>query len=132
MHKNDFLNFLLHLSQYILILDITIKLYFCQKFVIREGACCDVVRVVMLGGFNKIDWLEQNILGLRWMRNLVEISGLKQSLSWQMKFGKILKFWNVRTQISGPMFKGALFRTFFICPCQTELSVDRIFIEKFH
>ena len=43
--------------------------------------------------------------------------GLKQSrVGWQMKWSKILKFWNVRSQISRPMCKGALFWTFFTRP----------------
>ena len=49
-----------------------------------------------------------------------------------MEFGKILKFRNVRSKISGPMCKGALFCTFFIEACQTGLTADGIFIEKLH
>ena len=47
-----------------------------------------------------------------------------------MEFGKILKFRNVRSKISGPMCKGALFCTFFIEACQTGLTADGIFIER--
>ena len=60
------------------------------------------------------------------------LPGLKQSRKgWQMKRSKILKLRNVRSQISRPMCKGALFWTFFTGPTSKQSdSFIRILCEN--